>query len=190
MTTGTNVYAGGTARMSDGWISGLTYTHLVSALALPTFRTVFALAVHDADANTRGRAAWRSASMHRLMAAWPGGGLFGSACRFQGTGSVKGNQYTRGKNNPGGGCNYRHWTVASGQCVCQSNNINMASQGCGRAHGSHRGLGDWPIGGGGLHTGHVGEWWYFKKARAHGGFRSGYCHGRGYTACDVMLYVR
>jgi len=137
LTSGTNVYQLGTARMSDGWISGLTYTRI-----------------------------------------W-----------YQGTGSVKGNQYTRGKDNPGGGCNYRHWAVSSGQCVCQSVNINMASQGCGHAHSSHRGLGDWPSNGA-LHTGHVSEWWYFKKARAHNGHNTGYCYGRGYTACDVMLYVR
>ena len=104
---------------------------------------------------------------------------------FQGTDIVKGNQYTRGKDQGGGGCTYKHWDTARGQCLCQSININMSAQ----FRSSHRGLGDWPYDGA-LHTAHVGEWWYFKKARQHLSWLGGYCHGRGSARCDIMLYVR
>ena len=53
---------------------------------------------------------------------------------FQGTDIVKGNQYTRGKDQGGGGCTYKHWDTARGQCLCQSININMSPQSCGTAH--------------------------------------------------------
>ena len=58
----------------------------------------------------------------------------------------------------------------------------------GNNYSTHRGAGDWPHGGGGMHTAHTGGWWYIKLGYAH----SPYCSGTGHrdTNCDVMLWVR
>ena len=74
--------------------------------------------------------------------------------RYSGHRVVMGNQYWRGKNNPGGGCTYLHNTLANGHCNCASLTVNMVNQRCGNRHNNHRGVGDWPNDGG-LHSNHI-----------------------------------
>ena len=72
--------------------------------------------------------------------------------RMSGSTMIQGNQYWHGKDddsNPGfPGCTYRHRSNADNRCNCASLQVNMAGMRCGRAHSSHRGVGDWPNGGG------------------------------------------
>jgi hypothetical protein len=108
--------------------------------------------------------------------------------RFQGTDAVRTNVYFRGKNHNGGGCTYRHWNMATGHCNCASNYVDMRSRRCGNNYHTHKGAGDWPNGGGGMHTAHTGGWWYIKTGFAH----NPYCNANSHrqATCDIMLWVR
>ena len=118
-------------------------------------------------------------------------GMTYTSIRFQGTNLVQGNQYWAGKDASSNACRYRHWTQSSGNCNCASLSPNMANRRCGSYYPHHYGVGDWPIGGGGLHSGHPSEGWYFKRGGAsHGGQNTGYCHGSNTPRCDVALWIR
>ena len=82
-----------------------------------------------------------------------------SRIRFSGTNFVTGTQYWRGKDDSAGGCTYRHRRTAAGLCNCASLNLNMSPLRCGRTHGGHQGVGDWPNPSGGLHSMHTGNMW-------------------------------
>ena len=58
----------------------------------------------------------------------------------------------------------------------------------GNNYSTHKGAGDWPHGGGGMHTAHTGGWWYIKLGYAHSPYCNANSHRQG--SCDVMLWVR
>ena len=58
----------------------------------------------------------------------------------------------------------------------------------GNNYSTHKGAGDWPHGGGGMHTAHTGGWWYIKTGYAHNPYCNANSHRQG--NCDIMLWVR
>lgn len=121
------------------------------------------------------------------------------AIRFGGTNKLKGENYWMGK-DISGGCRYNHNGVSSGSCKRTYKTISTKlggapsfGGGCqGRAHGCHRGVGDWPCYGGEVTTHHCNNGytgWYYHSASKGGTRSSGQCND-DMGGCDAALYIR
>ena len=100
-------------------------------------------------------------------------------------------QYWRGKDD--GGCRYQHTPTANGPCNCAADNPEMtADYRCGRPHGGHDGVGDWPYNGN-LHSRHSGGHWYYnggsRGCSSHNSGPIGCCSG-GSCSCSITMWIR